>query len=57
MLFPVGNQVPETQLPSSACGLGEGGAWREEGAPEEGGGSEASLGRGILLWQAEVWAS
>lgn len=56
MLFPVGNKTPKIQLPSFLyVALGREGLWREEGAPGQGNGTEASLGSGILL-HAEVWA-
>lgn len=50
MFFPVGNKAPKTQLPSFLhVALGREGPWREERAPGQGGGTEASLGRRILL--------
>lgn len=46
--FPVGNKVPETQLPSFLSALEREGTWGE-GTHGLGSGREASLGRGIWL--------
>lgn len=46
----------QSQFPSFLyVALGQEGPWREEEAPGQGGRTQASLGRGILLC-AEVWA-